>query len=152
MDHCAARSTPESEQTILDALRWLGLEWDEGPDIGGPCGPYRQSERGDSYHKHALELVDKGHAFRCFCTPQRLDELRCEQMANKHTPGYDGHCLELSQQEISRRLEHNEPHVIRMKVPRDGVCRIQDMLRGEIEIDWSQVDMQVLLKADGMSG
>jgi glutamyl-tRNA synthetase len=145
-----ARSTPESEQTILDALRWLGLDWDEGPDVGGPYGPYRQSERGESYSRHALQLVDKGHGFRCFCSTERLDDLRREQVASKQTPGYDGHCLGLSQQEISRRLENNEPHVIRMKVPEQGVCRVEDMLRGEIEIDWSQVDMQVLLKADGM--
>jgi glutamyl-tRNA synthetase len=145
-----ARSTPESEQTILDALRWLGLDWDEGPDVGGPYGPYRQSERSESYGQHAMQLVDNGHAFRCFCTTERLNDLRREQTANKQTPGYDGHCLGLSQQEISRRLENSEAHVIRMKVPEQGVCVVPDMLRGNIEIDWSQVDMQVLLKADGM--
>lgn len=145
-----ARSTPESEKTILGALRWLGLEWDEGPDVGGNCGPYRQSERGDSYREHAQLLVDKGNAFRCFCSTERLAELRREQMANKQTPGYDGHCLQLSQQEISQRLENNESHVVRMVVPREGVCQIDDMLRGQIDIDWAQVDMQVLLKADGM--
>jgi glutamyl-tRNA synthetase len=144
------RSTPESEQAILDALHWLGLEWDEGPDVGGPHGPYRQSERSATYLQHAQQLVDHGHAFRCFCTAERLDDLRRVQMLNKQSIGYDGHCLGLSQDEISRRLEHGEPHVIRMKVPAQGVCRVQDMLRGEIEIDWSQVDMQVLLKADGM--
>ncbi len=145
-----ARSTPESEQAILDALGWLGLEWDEGPDIGGPYGPYRQSERGDIYQQHAQQLVDEGHGFRCFCSAERLNDLRIVQLQNKQMIGYDGHCLQLSQDEIARRLEQGEPHVIRMKVPDSGVCKIQDMLRGEIEIDWSQVDMQVLLKADGM--
>jgi glutamyl-tRNA synthetase len=145
-----ARSTPESEQAILDALGWLGLEWDEGPDIGGPYGPYRQSERGDIYQQHAQQLVDGGHGFRCFCSAERLNDLRITQLQNKQMIGYDGHCLQLSQAEIARRLEQGEPHVIRMKVPDSGVCKIQDMLRGEIDIDWSQVDMQVLLKADGM--
>ena len=145
-----ARSTPESEQAIFDALGWLGLEWDEGPDLGGPYGPYRQSERADIYQRHARELVDKGHAFRCFCSAERLDQLRRTQLENQQKVGYDAHCLGLSQVEVSRRLENAEPHVIRMKVPAEGVCTIQDMLRGDIDIEWSQVDMQVLLKADGL--
>ncbi len=145
-----ARSTPESEQMILDSLRWLGLDWDEGPDVGGPHGPYRQSERGEIYAEHSQQLLDNGHAFRCFCSTERLDELRKEQMTNKTQLGYDGHCLHLSQEEVQSRLENREPHVVRMKVPRQGQCKFNDMLRGEIEIDWAQVDMQVLMKADGM--
>ncbi|PJE78649.1 Glutamate--tRNA ligase [invertebrate metagenome] len=144
------RSTPESEQQILNSLRWLGLDWDEGPDVGGEYGPYRQSERGDIYKKHVKTLLDQGHAFHCFCSAERLSELRAEQMANKQTPGYDGHCLHLSKEEVEAKLAAGEPHVIRMKVPREGTCTIHDMLRGKIEIDWSQVDMQVLMKADGM--
>ena len=144
------RSTPESEQQILDSLRWLGLNWDEGPDVGGPHGPYRQSERREIYAEHAHVLLNKGHAFRCFCSSERLDALRAEQMANKQTPGYDGHCLHLSEDEVQARLNAGEPHVVRMKVPESGVCKVDDMLRGTIEIDWSQVDMQVLVKADGM--
>ena len=145
-----ARSTPESEQMILDSMRWLGLEWDEGPDVGGPHGPYRQSERSEIYAEHTQQLLDNGHAFRCFCSSERLDELRKEQMANKQQLGYDGHCLHLSQEEVQSRLENGESHVVRMKVPREGSCKFNDMLRGEIEIDWAQVDMQVLMKADGM--
>jgi glutamyl-tRNA synthetase len=144
------RSTAESEAAILESLRWLGLEWDEGPDIGGPHAPYRQSERGDIYHRHAETLLERGHAFRCFCTPERLDALRREQQAAQQTPGYDGHCLNLSQAEVSARLAAGESQVVRMKVPREGQCVVRDMLRGEITIDWAQVDMQVLLKADGM--
>ncbi|MFA5678270.1 MAG: glutamate--tRNA ligase [Pseudomonas sp.] len=144
------RSSAESEQQILDSLRWLGLEWDEGPDVGGPHGPYRQSERSAIYHEHSEQLINKGHAFRCFCTPERLDALRAEQMANKQTPGYDGHCLQLFDDEVARRVAAGEPHVVRMKVPHQGVCVVQDMLRGEIEIPWEQVDMQVLMKADGL--
>jgi glutamyl-tRNA synthetase len=144
------RSTPESEKAILDALRWLGLCWDEGPDVGGAKGPYRQSERSDIYRKYADQLIADGHAFRCFCTPERLEKLRAEQLANKQPLGYDGRCANLSQAEIDRRLEAGEPYVVRLRVPREGQCRFHDMLRGEISIDWAQIDMQVLLKADGM--
>jgi len=144
------RSTPESEKAILDALHWLGLEWDEGPDNGGPHDPYRQSERSDIYRQHADQLLDSGHAFRCFCTTERLDALRKTQMEEKQQVGYDGHCLHLEQVEISKRLANNESHVVRMNVPREGHCVFDDMLRGEISIDWSQIDLQVLLKADGM--
>ena len=145
------RSSLESEQAILGALRWLGLEWDEGPDVGGPCGPYRQSERGEIYKAHTDRLLAEGHAFRCFCSSERLDQLRKEQMASGAQPGYDGHCLHLSQEQVQDRLESGHPYVVRMKVPRDGVCVIEDMLRDEpVVIDWHQVDMQVLMKADGM--
>ena len=131
-------STPESEQQIIDSLKWLGLEWDEGPGIGGGNGPYRQSERRAIYAEHAQRLVDKGHAFHCFCTPERLNELRAEQTANKQTPGYDGRCMHLSDEEVKTRLAASQAHVLRMKVPTEGVCVVEDMLRGKIEIDWSQ--------------
>ena len=145
-----ARSTAESEQQILDSLRWLGLDWDEGPDVGGPKGPYRQSERREIYAEHSQILLDKGHAFHCFCSSERLDELRAEQTANKLAPGYDGRCLKLTEEEVQAKLAANESHVVRMKIPAEGTCKIEDMLRGTIEIDWAQVDMQVLVKADGM--
>ncbi|OED50681.1 glutamate--tRNA ligase [Endozoicomonas sp. (ex Bugula neritina AB1)] len=145
-----ARSTPESEQQILDSLRWLGLDWDEGPDVGGTHGPYRQSERREIYDEHAQILLDKGHAFHCFCSSERLDALRAEQTANKQAQGYDGHCLQLSDDEVKAKLAAGESHIVRMKIPAEGVCKVEDMLRGTIEIDWSQVDMQVLVKADGM--
>ncbi|MDP2245762.1 glutamate--tRNA ligase [Pseudomonas sp.] len=144
------RSTPESEAQILSALNWMGLQWDEGPDVGGPHAPYRQSERSEIYKAHAQELVQKGHAFHCFCSSERLDVLRTEQMAAKQNPGYDGHCLSLGKAEVEKRLAAGESAVIRMKVPREGVCVIPDMLRGNIEIPWSEVDMQVLMKADGL--
>lgn len=144
------RSTPESEKMILDSLRWLGLNWSEGPDVGGPHAPYRQSERMSIYKKYAEELVDKGHAFYCFATAQELDEMRAEQQARGETPRYDGRGLKLSKEEVARRLAAGEPHVIRMKVPAEGVCTFNDMLRGEVEIPWAQVDMQILLKTDGL--
>jgi len=145
-----SRSTRQSEQDILDSLRWLHLDWDEGPDKGGDFGPYRQSERTAIYNEHVDKLLEDGHAFHCFCPEERLTELRKEQQANKLQPGYDGHCLNLSQGEIDFHLNEKTPHVIRMKVPREGVCIVPDMLRGNIEIEWQQVDMQVLMKSDGM--
>ncbi|MDE1465450.1 glutamate--tRNA ligase [Spartinivicinus poritis] len=145
-----ARSTDASERMILESLKWLGLEWDEGPDVGGEFGPYRQSERGDIYRQYAEQLVKQGDAFYCFATPEELDEMRKEQMARKETPKYDGRGLALSEEEVQRRLAAGEPHVIRMKVPAEGVCVVDDRLRGKIEIEWSQVDMQILLKQDGM--
>ncbi|MFT0212794.1 glutamate--tRNA ligase [Pseudomonas sp. F1_0610] len=144
------RSTRESEEQIYQALRWLGIEWNEGPDIGGPHGPYRQSERAPIYKKYAQELVDKGHAFPCFCSSERLDAVRAEQMANKETPRYDGHCMHIEAGEAQRRVAAGESHVIRMKVPTEGVCVVKDMLRGEVEIGWDRMDMQVLMKADGL--
>lgn len=145
-----ARSTAASERMILDSLRWLGLEWDEGPDVGGPAGPYRQSERAAIYAEHVERLLADGHAFRCFCSSERLDEVRRAQQLAKETPRYDGHCLTLSADEVAARIAAGEPSVVRMKVPEQGICVVDDLLRGPIEIDWRQVDMQVLLKSDGL--
>lgn len=148
-DTDAARSTAQSEQAILDSLRWLGLDWDEGPDCGGPHGPYRQSERFDLYNSHVDQLLGKGHAFHCFCTTERLNEMRAEQMKQGETARYDGHCISLTQDEVDVKLSAGEPSVVRMKVPAEGSCIVKDKLRGDIEIDFSQIDMQVLLKTDG---
>lgn len=143
------RSTAQSEKMILDALRWVGIEWSEGPDIGGPHAPYRQSERSAIYKKYADELIDKGHAFRCFCTPDELDAMREAQMAAGEPVKYDGRCCHHSREE-SDALAKQKPFVVRMRVPETGVCTVQDMLRGEVSIPWEQVDMQVLLKTDGL--
>lgn len=145
-----ARSTGESEQVIFDALRWLNLDWDEGPDVGGPHGPYRQSERREIYARCSEQLVSAGHAFPCFCSKERLDEVRSAQQAAKQTTRYDGHCLNLAPDDVSARLSAGETHVIRMCVPDEGECTFKDELRGEITIPYSQVDMQVLVKSDGM--
>jgi glutamyl-tRNA synthetase len=145
-----ARSTPESERAILQALRWTGLTWDEGPDVGGPFGPYRQSERSALYRRYADELLEQGHAFRCFCTPERLEELRATQRAAGVPQHYDGHCLLVPAEESLARAGAGEPFVVRMVVPREGVCIVNDLRRGPIEIEWSTVDMQVLLKSDGL--
>ena len=148
-DTDAARSTPGAERAILDALRWLGIEWDEGPDAGGPFGPYRQSERLRVYREHVDRLVAAGKAFHCFCSPERLEKVRAERRAAGKNPGYDGHCLGLPANQVEERLRRSDAHVVRMRVPRDGTCRFRDELRGEVEIPFAQVDMQVLLKADG---
>jgi len=145
-----ARSTPESERAILEALQWCGLTWDEGPDVGGPYGPYRQSERSEIYRRYADELLDAGHAFKCFCTPQRLEEMRVAQRAAGVPPRYDGLCLSYSSEEIERRESAGEPYVVRLKVPDSGVCIVDDVRRGRIEFEWKSVDMQVLLKSDGL--
>jgi len=144
-----ARSTPESEKQILDSLRWLGLDWDEGPDVGGEFGPYRQSERKSDYKAYAERLVEQGDAYYCFRTPEELDVIREERKAAGLNPGIKGD-LELAKTEVEKKLAEGVPYVIRMKVPDEGVCVIEDLLRGSIEIDWSQVDCQILLKSDGM--
>ena len=145
-----SRGSKESEQQIFDSLRWLGLDWDEGPDVGGAHGSYRQSERKAIYSEHAQQLLSSGNAFTCFCTRERLDEVRKTQRAAGETTRYDGECLSLSEKEIASRIAEGESHVIRMKVPKEGVCAFNDVLRGDIEIPWQQIDMQVLMKADGM--
>jgi glutamyl-tRNA synthetase len=144
------RSTAKSESDILAALRWLGLTWSEGPDVGGPCGPYRQSERSELYAREINTLLESGHAFRCFCTTERLNSLRAQQMQDKAALGYDGHCLSLSDGQVEANLAAGLEHVIRMRIPHEGDCVFQDMLRGEIRIAWQQIDMQVLIKSDGL--
>lgn len=143
------RCTPESERAILEALRWMRLPWDEGPDIGGQAGPYRQSERLDIYRGHALKLLEAGHAYPCFCTAGRLAQLRSEQTAAKVNPGYDGRCESVPAGEAQQRMAAGEPCVIRMKIPVEGDCVFRDRFRGEIKIGWAGVDRQVLLKSDG---
>ena len=144
-----ARSRPQYEQAILEALRWLGLSWDEGPDVGGPHAPYRQSERLGIYRRHVQMLLDAGHAYRCFCTKEKLERARSENQASKIFSGYDRHCRNIPAAESLRRAEAGEPNVVRMKVPLEGVCVMRDLLRGEIQKEWATVDDQVVLKSDG---
>jgi len=143
------RSSVASEAMIFDALRWLGLGWDEGPDVGGAFGPYRQSERTGIYRDRAEELVQRGAAYACFCTRERLDALREEQKARKLNFGYDGLCRAVPRDEVARRRTAGEPHVLRLAMPREGEVVVQDLLRGEVRFDNAQVDDQVLLKSDG---
>ena len=144
------RSTKASEKTIFESLRWLGLEWSEGPDVGGSYGPYRQSERQSIYKGYAEQLVAQGHAFYCYRTPEELAQMRTERQAEGDFTALKPSALMLPEHEIARRQAAGMPAVIRMMVPEqaDNLI-IEDLLRGPIEFDWSQVDAQILLKSDG---
>jgi glutamyl-tRNA synthetase len=145
-----SRSTVESEATILSSLKWLGLDWDEGPDVGGPYGPYRQSERADIYAKYAHQLIASGKAFYCYRTPEELNQLRAERREKGIQKAFKFSDLALAPAEIKKRKADGQKPVVRMMVPEEGVCQVQDRLRGTIEMDWDNVDAQILLKADGM--
>lgn len=146
-----ARSTKASEQAVFDSLKWLGLSWDEGPDVGGAHGPYRQSERADIYKAHVQTLLDQGHAFYCYRTPEELAELREARQAAGGFTALKPSELQLPDDEVAKRREAGDPYVVRMVVPEeDGPCVIHDKLRGEISLDWGQVDAQILLKSDGL--
>jgi glutamyl-tRNA synthetase len=144
------RTVPGAEQEIMDGLRWLGLNYDEGPDIGGPHGPYRQTERREIYQAHAKTLVDKGHAYPCFCTPDRLEKVRQEQMRRKENPRYDGICRNLGLDEAAKRIASGEAYTIRFKMPHEGVTIAHDHLRGDITTENKQLNDQVILKTDGL--
>ncbi len=143
------RSRPEYEENIYKALHWCGIQWDEGPDVGGPHGPYRQSERFPIYKKYAEELLEKGKAYRCFCTSEDLEEMRLVQAKQGGRQGYDRRCRNLSPQEIEERLSKGMPYVIRMKVPLTGECVYEDKIKGRITFPWADIDDQVLTKSDG---
>ncbi|MEO0438095.1 MAG: glutamate--tRNA ligase [Pseudomonadota bacterium] len=150
-DTDAARSTASSERSILDSLKWLGLSWDEGPDVAGGHGPYRQSERGDIYQKHADQLLAAGKAFRCYRRPEELKALRLERREQGLSTALKPSDLALPPEEAAAREAAGEPSVVRMYVPEEeGVCAVEDLLRGTIELDWGMVDAQILLKSDGM--
>lgn len=141
------RYNRRSEEAILRSLRWIGLQWDEGPDIGGPYGPYRQSERLAVYQRYAQELLDRGAAYRCWCTPERLEAVRQEQRRNKQMLRYDGFCRHLSARDTAAR--QGQPCVVRLKVEADGTTVVHDAFREPIAFDHRQIDDQVLLKSDG---
>jgi len=144
------RTVPGSEQEIIDGLRWLGLDYNEGPDVDGPHSPYRQTERREIYKQHAQILVDNGHAFPCFCTPEKLDKTRKEQMDRKENPHYDGTCRNIDRGEAAKRIANGEPYTIRFKMPKDGITVAHDHLRGEIKTENKQINDQVILKTDGL--
>lgn len=131
---------------IYKTLVECGLEHDEGPDIGGPVGPYIQTERRDLYGKYAELLIQKGAAYRCFCTKERLEELH----ANDPTAKYDGHCAHLSQEEINEKLAAGVPYVIRQRIPQEGTTTFSDVVFGDITVENSTLDDQVLIKSDGL--
>ncbi len=140
----------ESEKDILDSLRWLGLQWDEGLEVGGDYGPYHQSQRTELYRRYANQLVDDGHAYRCFCSAERLAELREKHQAggSKHT-GYDRRCRELTPEQSAAKQAQGQPYVIRIKAPLDGVTSFHDLLRGTTTVDNKMLEDIILLKSDG---
>ncbi len=136
-----------SQGRILDSLSWLGLNPDESPHTGGPYAPYRQSDRLDIYKKYAMDLVEKGHAYCCFCTPERLRDMRERQEKNHQPPMYDGTCKKITNYEL--RITNREKYVIRMDVPDEGVTTFHDLIRGDISFENKLIDDQVILKSDG---
>jgi len=142
-----ARFRADSEQQIYDTLRWLGLQWDEGPDVGGPYAPYRQSERLDTYQPYVDQLIEAGHAYRCWCSPERLAEMREQQRANKQPTGYDRLCLGKSAEERAALGGATDTPVVRMLIPDDAPLTFTDVIRGEVSAP--RPDDQVILKADG---
>ena len=144
------RTIPGAEQEIMDGLRWLGLNYDEGPDVGGAYGPYRQTDRREIYQTHAKTLVNGGHAYPCFCAPDRLEKVRQEQMKRKENPHYDGTCRDLDPDESARRVANGEKYVVRFKMPHEGTTTAHDHLRGDIVTENKQLNDYVLLKTDGL--
>ena len=134
---------------IYNTMRDTGLLWDEGPDIGGPVGPYVQSERIGIYKEYALKLVELGAAYYCFCDKERLEEVRELQKASGIAPQYDRHCRNLTPEEVQAKLDAGEPYVIRQKVPLEGTTTFDDVVYGSITVENSTLDDQILLKADG---
>ena len=134
-----SRSRPEYEKNIMDALHWCNITWDEGPDVGGPYGPYRQSERTEIYRKYAYELLEKGKAYKCFATAAELAEMREVSAAQGKKQGYDRRYRNLSPDEIRQREEAGQPFVIRMKVHLSGECYYNDKIKGEVRVPWADV-------------
>src|SRR5215510_15833362 len=129
------RFVPGAEEEIIQSLDWLGIPPDEGPVQGGKFAPYRQTERREMYHKYTWELVEKGSAFPCFCTPERLERVRKEQLARKENPRYDGTCRNLDPEEARRRIQVGEKYVVRIKIPKEGSTTAVDLLRGPITVE-----------------
>jgi len=144
-----ARLVEGAEQGILDILAWFGLNWDEGPDVGGPHAPYRQSERTVLYREAAGRLVATGDAYRCFCSPERLQAVREAQAARKEPPGYDRHCRNLPPEMVAANMAAGLPHVVRFAMPREGATVVHDELRGAIVYQNANLEDLVLLKTDG---
>jgi glutamyl-tRNA synthetase len=143
------RSTLEAEKAIFEGLEWLGLDWDEGPQVGGPFGPYYQTERKEIYLKFAQQLLEEGKAYYCFCTPEELEKKRKEAEARKEAPRYDGHCRKLSEAEIKKKLESGLLKVIRFLLPPVGETKVEDLIRGKVIFKNELLDDFVILKSDG---
>ena len=145
------RYDSRAEEDLITSLTWLGLTWDEGPDIGGPHEPYRQSERKEVYQKYANELIEKGNAFYCFCSREELDAVRKEQKKRGEQARYAGPCRNYTKEEAKARVEAGEEHVIRFKMPKEGSITVYDRVRGEITFEYANLDDYILVKSDGLA-
>jgi glutamyl-tRNA synthetase len=143
------RSRPEYERNIYEALKWCGIQWDEGPDVGGPFGPYRQSERYAIYKEYCDKLIESGKAYKCFATPEELAEMREVAAKAGLRQGYDRRYRNLTAQEIKERIEAGQSYVVRLKVPLTGECVLEDAIKGRSTYPWADIDDQILLKSDG---
>ena len=148
-DTDAKRATDENYSAVLEDFRWLGMEWDEGPDVGGEHGPYRQSERFDRYEAVAGKMVDDGHAYRCYCTPEELEERRKQARGERRTPGYDGRCRRLSEEDRAAFEAEGRPFAIRFKVPDGRTIIFEDVVRGTISTDSNQIPDFIIRRSDG---
>jgi nondiscriminating glutamyl-tRNA synthetase len=144
------RSTRESEENIKASLKWLGIDWDEGIDIGGPNGPYRQMERLDLYQKYTDKLLAEGKAYYCFCTPEELEAERQAQMDKGETPVYSGKCRNLPKETVEQYLKEGRPHVVRIVTPKNEILTVDDLVRGHVEFDSNIVGDYVIVKSDGI--
>ena len=148
-DTDVARKVEGAVEGILDGLRWLGLDWDEGPDVGGDYGPYYQSQRLERYREAAGRLISQGDAYYCYCSPERLEEMRAEQVRRKQPPGYDRHCRDLIPQERSVKEREGITPVVRFKIPLEGQTKYHDVIWGDVLFENNTLDDFVLLKSDG---
>ena len=144
------REVPGAVDVIYNSLKTAGITHDEGPDVGGPCAPYVQSERKDMYLPYAKKLVETGHAYYCFCTKERLDAARAAAEKKGEAYKYDKHCLHLTPEEVQRKLDAGESYVIRQNIPTEGKAGFDDVIYGHVEVDCATLDDNVLIKADGL--
>jgi glutamyl-tRNA synthetase len=143
------RATQEAYEAVIEDFRWLGLDWDEGPEVGGEFGPYRQSERTGHYEKATARLLDSGHAYRCYCTPEELERRRKNALAEGKAPGYDGHCRELTRQEVAAYESEGRGFAVRFRVPSARTITFSDVIRGEISTETAGIADFVIRRSDG---
>jgi len=148
-DTDVTRKVKGAVKAILDSLQWLGLDWDEGPEVGGKYGPYIQSQRLGLYKETAERLISRGDAYLCYCSPQRLEQMRAEQIKRKQPPGYDRYCRDLSAEERAKKEAEGIKPVVRFKTPLEGQTRFNDLIYGDVVFEHSTIDDFVLLKSDG---